>query len=62
MHGTLLINYYSSGGSGATTIKNNHDIQVAVTALLKKKKDCSVGADFDLNHMEEFCICKCVCI
>ena len=53
--------YNSGRKSGALTIKNNYDFQVTVTALLKKKKDmCSVGAEFDLDQMEDFHIRKCV--
>ena len=54
---------YNSGRKvGASTIENNYDFQVTVTALLKKKKDtCSVRAEFDLDQMEGFHIRKHVC-
>ncbi|KAG2131759.1 hypothetical protein DEU56DRAFT_914323 [Suillus clintonianus] len=50
----------SSGGkTGALTIENDHDFDVARTALLKKKKDsCVVNVEFDVDTMDGFRIRK----
>ncbi|KAH7903729.1 hypothetical protein BJ138DRAFT_1120100 [Hygrophoropsis aurantiaca] len=46
----------SSGGkTGATMIENDHDFEVAVAAILKKKKDtCHVNVEFDLDDMDGY--------
>ncbi|KAH7903888.1 hypothetical protein BJ138DRAFT_965420, partial [Hygrophoropsis aurantiaca] len=46
----------SSGGkTGATMIDNDHDFEVAVSAILKKKKDtCHVNVEVDLDDIEGF--------
>jgi hypothetical protein len=42
-----------------TTIETDHDFEVALLALMKKKKDnCNVSVEFDLNTMEGFRIRK----
>ncbi|KAJ8585723.1 hypothetical protein M405DRAFT_910709 [Rhizopogon salebrosus TDB-379] len=50
----------SSGGkTGALTIENNHDFDIARAALLKKKKDtCVVNVEFDVDTMDGFRIRK----
>lgn len=59
-----LIFLLSSGGKGgAATIENDHDFSVALSALLKKKKDsCGVGVEFDADSMDGYRIKKCVCL
>ncbi|KAH7903026.1 hypothetical protein BJ138DRAFT_1198541, partial [Hygrophoropsis aurantiaca] len=46
----------SSGGkAGASTIENDHDFDVALAAILKRKKDmCHVSVEFDLDTMDGF--------
>jgi hypothetical protein len=49
----------SGGKSGAATIDNDHDFSVALSALLKKKKDsCGVGVEFDADAMDGYRIKK----
>jgi hypothetical protein len=49
----------SGGKSGAATIDNDHDFSVALSALLKKKKDtCGVGVEFDADSMDGYRIKK----
>jgi hypothetical protein len=46
---------HSGGKGGATTIDNDHQFAVAMTALLKKNKDtCQVGVEFDTDEMDGF--------
>ncbi|KAG1860347.1 hypothetical protein F4604DRAFT_1930239 [Suillus subluteus] len=47
------------GKSGATTIENDHDFNVTISALMKKKKDtCAVSVEFDTDMMDGFRIRK----
>ncbi|KIK76654.1 hypothetical protein PAXRUDRAFT_18046 [Paxillus rubicundulus Ve08.2h10] len=50
----------SSGGkTGASTIENDHDFEVARTTLLKKRKDtCAVSVEFNINNMDGYRIRK----
>ncbi|KAG1751308.1 uncharacterized protein EDB91DRAFT_1078121 [Suillus paluster] len=51
---TMLI----GGKAGALTIENDHNFDVAHTALLKKKDTCVVNVEFEIDTMNEFRIQK----